>query len=58
MAASLAQDDRQDEAEWEVDQVLIENPEFRLERFIKAFPFRDKPDRDHFIGALKKAGFE
>ncbi|TNG00111.1 MAG: tetratricopeptide repeat protein [Gammaproteobacteria bacterium] len=58
LAASLAQGNQQEEAEWEVDQVLIENPEFSLERFMKAFPFRDQADRDHLINSLQKAGFE
>jgi len=56
LAAAYAQSGEIDEAEWEADQVLTLNPGFSLNRLLEAFPFQDPADREHFLGALRKAG--
>ncbi|MEO3431402.1 winged helix-turn-helix domain-containing protein [Pelagibius sp. CAU 1746] len=56
LAAAYAQAGRMDDAGWEAEQVHILNPDFSLTAISKAFPFKDPVDRDHFVGALRKAG--
>ncbi|GMR06600.1 MAG: hypothetical protein BMS9Abin25_1207 [Gammaproteobacteria bacterium] len=58
LAAALAKEGKQDEAEWEVSQVLIGNPDFSLKDFLEAFPFRKSKDRNHFLSGLQMAGFK
>ncbi|WP_193369405.1 winged helix-turn-helix domain-containing protein [Pelagibius marinus] len=57
LAASYAQAGRMDDADWEAEQVRILNPDFSLAAITEAFPFKDPVDRDHFVAALRKAGF-
>ena len=56
LAAAYAQHDMMDDAGWEVDQVLMLNPEFSIQRMQDTFPFKYKDDRQHFLAALQKAG--
>lgn len=58
LVASLAKDGKQDEAEWEAVQVLINDPDFSLAHFLEAFPFRNNEDREHFLTGLQMAGFK
>ena len=58
MAATYAQIGRQEDAEWETEQVLMSDPNFSLKRLQQAFPFTDQAELDHIIGALRKAGFK
>jgi len=58
LAATYAQIGRQDDAEWEADMVLSTDPNFSLKRLPQAFPFTDRKELDHIMGALRKAGFE
>lgn len=45
-----------EEAEWEVAEILIINPDFSLTSVESFFPFHDPLYRDRFIADLKKAG--
>lgn len=56
LTASYAQIGDIDKANWEVEQILILNPEFSLERLQHSFPFKHQSDRDHFLNGLRKAG--
>ena len=49
---------RDEEARAELQEVLRINPNFSLERFANAMPYRNKSDKDNFIGALRKAGMK
>ena len=44
-------------AEWEVEEVRIINPDFSLTHMQQAFPFKDPADREHFMQGLRMAGF-
>jgi tetratricopeptide (TPR) repeat protein len=57
LAAAYAQAGRDEDAGWEVEQVLAANPEFSLQRIREAFPFQDPADLEHLLTALRKAGF-
>lgn len=57
LAAAYAQIGRKDDAKWEVEQVIIQNPEFSLERLKRAFPFENPADLDRFLSGLRIAGF-
>ena len=57
LAATYAQVGRQEDAQWEAEQVLMSDPNFSLKRLPQAFPFKDKKELDHIVGALRKAGF-
>lgn len=56
LAASYAQSGKIDDAEWEMDEVLLINPDFSLNRIKRAFPFPDPADLENFMGGLHKAG--
>lgn len=58
LAAAYAQSGNLDNAAWEVQQVLVLDPEFSLERIRKSFPFKREQDMEHFLEGLRKAGFE
>ena len=58
LAAAYAQSGNQQEAEWEVMEVLRLNPDFSLKRIAWATPFQDSKDMDHFLEGLRKAGFK
>ena len=45
-----------EEAEWEVAEILIINPDFSLKSVETFFPFQDPLYRDRFIADLRKAG--
>ncbi len=56
LAAAYAHAGQVDEAKWQMEQVLMANPEFSIERQKKAFPFKDSADLEHYISGIKKAG--
>jgi TolB-like protein/DNA-binding winged helix-turn-helix (wHTH) protein/Flp pilus assembly protein TadD len=57
LAAALAQSGQIDNAEWEVEEVRIINPDFSLRHMQRTFPFKDPADREHFMQGLRLAGF-
>ncbi len=58
LAASLVQVGQTAEAEWEVDQILLDDPEFDQANLHHVFPFTDSEAEQRFYGALEKAGFQ
>ena len=56
LAAAYAHDGQVDEAIWQMQQVLMANPAFSIERQKKAFPFKHPADLEHFISGIKIAG--
>ena len=58
LAASFAQAGNMDDAQWEAEQVLINDPGFKLSRLTHIFPFKNPQDLEHFNDALSKVGFE
>lgn len=57
LAASYANAGQQDDAAWEVEQVLSLNPGFSLRAIADAFPFKEEKDEANFMAGLRKAGF-
>ena len=47
-----------DDAEWETEQVLTNDPGFKLNRLAHVFPFNNPEDLKRFNVALSKVGFE
>jgi adenylate cyclase len=58
LAAAYAKSGRLDDARWEAEQVLTQNPSFSIERVAQAFPFSQPGDRENFLSGLRLAGFE
>jgi len=56
LAATYAQAGRVGDAQWEIEQVKTNNPEFSLESIKRAVPFKNPKDMDHFLDGLRKAG--
>jgi Flp pilus assembly protein TadD len=56
LAAAYAQAGEIEEAEWEVDQILMLNPEFSFQRMQQAFPFKDPVHLERLVDGLQKAG--
>jgi adenylate cyclase len=58
LAAALAQSGNIEEAKWEGEQIMADNPDFSIERMTEAFPFNNPADLDNFISGLQKAGLK
>ena len=56
LAAAYARVGDMEEAEWEVDQILMLNPEFSIQRMQQAFPFKDPVHGERLVGGLRTAG--
>jgi len=56
LAAAYALDGQLDQAKWEAEQVLAENPGFSFERLASAFPFKDRSDLERFLQGMRLAG--
>ncbi len=56
LAAAYARVGEMDEAEWEVDQILMLNPEFSIQRMQQALPFKDPIHLERLVDGLRTAG--
>lgn len=56
LAASYIRLGRQDDAEWEIDQVNIHRPNSSLTMLVPTVPFENKQNVDALINDLRKAG--
>lgn len=57
LAAAYARAGREEDANWEAEQVLALNSDFSLQRIQQAFPFKDPADMERFLDGLRIAGF-
>ena len=56
LAAAYAQVGREDDAEWEMEQVLATNPDVSVDRMRQLYSFTDPNDLAHLVDGLHKAG--
>jgi adenylate cyclase len=56
LAAAYAQAGRDEDAQWELEQVLVEDPGISLDEVRRSYPFTDPADLEHLVRALRKAG--
>lgn len=56
LSAAYAQVGREDDAEWEVEQVLATNPDVSVDSMRQLYPFTDPDDLAHLVDGLRKAG--
>ena len=56
LMASYARAGRQDDAEWQADQISITNPEVTLSHYAESMPFMTDEQRDLIIGDMRQAG--
>ena len=56
LAAAYARVGDMEEAEWEVDQILMLNPEFSIQRMQQALPFKDPIHLERLVDGLHTAG--
>ena len=57
LAATYAQMDLAEEARWEAEEILANDPDFDPARLESIFPFQSDSDLQRFNRALDKAGF-
>lgn len=58
LAASYAKKGRIEDAEWEIEQILMHNPDFNYQGLHEIFPFKNPADLEHFLDGLRKAGLK
>lgn len=58
LAASYAQAGRLEDAQWETETLLAQDPNLRLSRLFHIFPFKDPADLENFNSALRKVGID
>jgi len=56
LAATYASLDQQEDASWEVEKILILDPEFSLNYWAKTQPYTSKARLQHMVADLRKAG--
>lgn len=56
MAACFAQMDRDTEARAQAKAALQLNPDFSIDGYLQAFPYKDASDRSHLAEGMRKAG--
>lgn len=56
LAATYASLQRLDDASWEVEKILILEPEFSLKYWAETQPYKSKARRDYIVADLRKAG--
>ncbi|MDH5631580.1 MAG: winged helix-turn-helix domain-containing tetratricopeptide repeat protein [Gammaproteobacteria bacterium] len=58
LAAALAYANETDDAEWQIDQVRVHDPELTLSRFEAAIPLKDPIQRKHLVDGISRAGMK
>jgi len=56
LVSAYALSGKQNDAEWELDLILIKDSDFSLKRIQQAYPFKYSADLGVFIDGLRKAG--
>ncbi len=56
LSATFSRSGRLDEAEWEATEILMQNPGFSVERWIRTQPYKDPAERDRLREDLLRAG--
>jgi TolB-like protein/Flp pilus assembly protein TadD len=56
LAAAYSLSNDEGGARAEIEKVLRLNPKYCVENAVRAWPYKNRTDKDHFIGALRKAG--
>jgi Tfp pilus assembly protein PilF len=56
LAASYVELGQTEDAEWEITQLEVTNPDMRVLHLAKARIFEDETDMQRFLEALRKAG--
>lgn len=56
LAATYGQSEQFDDADFEVEEILILDPVFSIQRARESVPLKNPIDIEHFIGGLQKAG--
>lgn len=56
--AIFMQTGREDDAQWQVAEVLTIDPDFTLRNFDRILPFGNTAKKEEFVALLRKAGFE
>ena len=57
LAATYASDNQMENASWEVEKVMVLDPEFSLRYWASTQPYRSKERLERMINDLRKAGF-
>jgi len=58
LASAYSSLGREEEAQAEAAEVLRIDPKFSLDYWSKTIPYRNQADKNHLIGALRKAGLK
>ena len=58
LAAALAKSGRQEDAEWQVDELYLSGFDKTVETFIEATPVHDEAYRKRFVEGVVQAGLE
>ena len=58
LAAALAKAGRQDDAEWQLDELYAMGFDMTLQEVMAQNPIQDPATRDSYFEGLRKAGFE
>ncbi len=56
LAAALSRSGRQDDAEWEATEILMLNPDFSVNRWIKSLPHKDPSELSRLGEDLRRSG--
>lgn len=56
LAASYARLGRQDDAEWEIEQVMVQNPALSISRLADTLPYENRDQMNVLLGDIRLAG--
>jgi tetratricopeptide (TPR) repeat protein len=56
LAASYVRLGRQDDAEWEIEQVLVQSPSATVSRVAETLPYENQDQMNVFLEDLRQAG--